>query len=317
MNGGGSQGPPQLLFAQKVSSSPLVAVPRLSRMDGWLLLATFVWGSNYGVVKFVLRELPPHGFNLLRLALASLVFLVMIWLHPRPRGGSRSFSLQDVGLLVLLAVVGQFLYQTLFIEGLARTSAANASLILATTPVAVTLTSAALGHERVGWLHWLGTALSVAGVWLVVGHGDGGAGASLAGDLLMIAATLCWTVYTVAARPLLARHPPVVVTGYSMAMGTVLYLVHRSTVLVATPWHEIGDMTWIAVIFSSVLALNFSYTVWYTAVQRLGAPRTSIYANMVPIAALVVAGLWLGEPIGWLKLTGAGLVIGGVAFTRA
>ncbi|MGH9162215.1 MAG: DMT family transporter [Vicinamibacteraceae bacterium] len=286
-------------------------------MDGWLLLAAFVWGSNYSVVKFVLRELPPHSFNLVRLVLASLVFLVTIGLHRRARGRNSAFSLQDVGLLVLLAVVGQYFYQTLFIEGLARTSAGNGSLILATTPVAVTLTSAALGHERVGWLHWLGTALSVLGVWLVVGHGDEGGGASLAGDLLMIAATLCWTVYTVAARPLLVRHPPVVVTGYSMAMGTVLYLVHRSTALATTPWQEIGGMTWIAVVFSSILALNFSYTVWYTGVQRLGAPRTSIYANMVPIAALVVAGLWLNEPVGWLKMAGAGLVIGGVVLTRA
>lgn len=285
-------------------------------MDGWLLLASFVWGSNYSVVKFVLRELSPHSFNLVRLALASLVFLVTIWLHRRSRG-SGSFSVRDVALIALLAVVGHFLYQSLFIEGLARTSAGNASLILATTPVVVTFASAALGHERVGWLHWLGTALSVLGVWLVVGHGDADAGASVVGDLLMMAATTCWAIYTVAARPLLVRHPPVVVTGYSMALGTVLYLTLRSTELVLTPWRQISNMTWIAVIFSSVLALNFSYTVWYTGVQRLGAPRTSIYANMVPIAALVVAGLWLGEPIGWLKIAGAGLVIGGVALTRA
>jgi drug/metabolite transporter (DMT)-like permease len=284
-------------------------------MDGWLLLATFVWGSNYSVVKFVLRELPPHSFNLMRLALASLVFLVTIWLHRRSYGNS-AFSARDVALVALLAVVGHFGYQSLFIEGVARTSAGNASLILACTPVAVTLTSAALGQERVGWLHWLGTALSVLGVSLVVGWGDG-SGASVVGDLFMIAATACWTIYTVAARPLLVHHPPVVITGYSMAIGAVLYLILRCTELVTTPWREVSDMTWVAVIFSSVLALNFSYTVWYTGVQRLGAPRTSIYANMVPIAALVVAGLWLGEPVGWLKLTGAGLVIGGVALTRA
>ncbi|MPY88320.1 MAG: EamA family transporter [Luteitalea sp.] len=285
-------------------------------MDGWLLLITFLWGSNYSVVKFVLRELSPPSFNALRLVLASLVFLTMIWL--RARGAAQiSFSKRDVALLGLLACVGHFLYQICFIEGIARTSAANAALVMASTPVAVALTSAGLGHERVGRLHWLGAALSALGVYLVVGWGARMSGTSIVGDLLMLSAVACWSLYTVAAGPLLVRHSPLVVTGYSMAIGTTLYLAYSSTAVATTAWREVSSVSWVASIFSSLLALNLAYIVWYTGVQRLGAARTAMYSNMVPIAALAVAGLWLGEPIGWLKITGAGLVVGGVALTRA
>lgn len=285
-------------------------------MDAGLLLITCIWGSNYSVVKFVLQELSPRSFASLRLALASLVFLVMIRLTGRTVA-ARPFSRRDLALLGLLACVGHFLYQTCFIEGIARTSAANVALIMASTPVAVALTSAALGHERVGRLHWCGAALSVLGVYLVVGWGARASGSSIVGDLLVLTAVGCWTIYTVAAAPLLVRHSPLVVTGYSMAIGTVLFLVCSSTALASTPWRAVSNVSWVASIFSSLLALNLAYTVWYTGVQRLGASRTAIYSNMVPIAALVVAWLWLGEPIGWLRITGAGLVLGGVALTRA
>ena len=56
--------------------------------------------------------------------------------------------------------------------------------------------------------------------------------------------------------------------------------------------------------------------IWYVGVQRLGSARTSVYSNLVPVAALITAALWLGEPIARAKLAGAALVIGGLAVTR-
>lgn len=287
----------------------------MTRVDVYLLLTAIIWGSNYSVIKFVLQEVPARAFNALRLAIASVVFLVII-AATRRREHLRRLSAREWALVALLGVVGQFLYQLLFIEGLERTSVMNASIIIACTPAAVSLASAAVGHERLPWMHWAGTALSFAGVWLIVRGGAAARVSSPAGDLMMLGCVACWTVYTVAGRPLLATHSPLVMTGLSMAVGAVLFLPAAAGDLSRTPWAHVRPVMWVCLVFSSLLALNFAYTAWYLGVRQLGASRTSLYSNVVPVAALLVAMVWLGERLAGQRLAGAVLVIGGVLLTR-
>ena len=108
--------------------------------------------------------------------------------------------------------------------GLSRTSVANSSLMIGATPVLVALLSALLGIERIGRLHWIGAALSLGGIYLVVGQGFALGSHGALGDLLMFVAVCCWAIYTIGARPLMIRHSPVGVTGMSMMVGTLMYL---------------------------------------------------------------------------------------------
>ncbi len=287
----------------------------MTRVDFYLLLTAIIWGSNYSVIKFVLQEVPPRTFNSLRLVIASAVFLAIIYSTAR-RDHVARLNRRQWAVIVLLGVVGQFAYQMLFIAGLERTSVMNASIIIACTPAAVSIASAAVGHERLPMAHWLGTALSFVGVSMIVRGGAVAGLSSPSGDLMMIACVLCWTVYTVAGRPLLATYPPLVVTGLSMAVGTVLFLPFSTADLARTAWTEVRLVAWVCVVFSSLLALNFAYTAWYTGVRHLGSSRTSIYSNVVPVAALLVAMVWLGERLAGMRLAGAALVAAGVLLTR-
>ena len=206
--------------------------------------------------------------------------------------------------------------QLLFIAGLARTSAANSALIIGCTPIFVALMTAALGHERVPARRWAGVALSAAGIYLVVGHGASVTHDSLRGDLLMLAAVFCWSLATILLRPVLTRQAPLVVTGYSMSLGTVLYMPFAWRDLGGVEWSRISAHAWFALLYSSCLALCVAYVIWYTAVQRLGNTRTAVYSNMIPVVAMIVAAIGFGEPIGWLKISGAVAILSGVAITR-
>src|SRR5207245_6226197 len=156
---------------------------------------------------------------------ASALFLAAIWGRgPLSRGapqtgetGRRPLSARDWLGILALAIVGQCVYQLLFISALARTSVANSSLIIACTPILVALMSAGLGYERVTAWQWAGAALSAAGIYVVVGGAAAVSLASIAGDLMMLAAVLCWSASTVGARSLVARLSPLVVPGHSMA----------------------------------------------------------------------------------------------------
>jgi drug/metabolite transporter (DMT)-like permease len=133
---------------------------------------------------------------------------------------------------------------------------------------------------------------------------------------MLMAAVACWSFYTIAARPLMARHSPLGVTAMSMLIGTIVYVPAASGNLARVPWRDVSALAWVKLVYSALFALCVAYTIWYAAVRRIGSARTSIYSNLLPIVAILTAYVWLHEPIGWIKLIGAAAVLGGVALTR-
>ncbi len=309
---------------------------RLAPIDVLLLLMTLIWGTNYVIVKHAFTEMDPQAFNALRMIVASATFAaVMAWVRwragsrrERPAANAGTGSIASIfhtaervtgrdwlGLLGL-GVVGQCMYQYCFIAGLSQTSVANSALLVAVTPVLIALTTALSGEASVGWTHWAGAALSVAGVYIVVGLGASVGGSSLRGDLTMLAAVVCWTIYTLGARPLMRRHSPVAVTGLSMLIGCALYVPAVWPHLRPLDVARISGIAWVTIVYSALFALCIAYTIWYAAVREIGSARTSIYSNLVPVVAMLAAVMFLGESLGLRKLLGAAAVLAGVALTR-
>jgi drug/metabolite transporter (DMT)-like permease len=298
-------------------------------IDVLLLVMTVIWGTNYSIVKTAFLEMDAQAFNAVRMVIASAVFLaIIVGVRLRPWDGRATGRLRTIVYtpepittrdwlsLAGLGIVGHASYQYFFIGGLARTTVANSSLMLAATPVVIALISAALGQERIGRLHWFGAALSLTGIYIVIGQGLSLEGATLTGDLMMFAAVCCWAVYTLGARELIQRHSPVGVTGLSMAVGTGIYVPVMLPNLLRTDWTAISPMTWIALVYSALFALCVAYTIWYIAVREIGSARTSVYSNLIPIVAMLTAVVFLGERLTPTRLLGAAAVLVGVALTR-
>jgi drug/metabolite transporter (DMT)-like permease len=292
---------------------------------------TIIWGTNYALVKTAFTELDPQAFNALRLVEASAVMvganLLMRRYRPsRPDQGHAEIASifhtpaevtrADWLRLAWLGLVGHCLYQYLFIGGLAQTSVANGALIVSSSPIVITLLSTVMGKERLGALHWAGTVLSFLGIYLVVGRGAHVSEASVRGDVMLLAAVVCWALYTLGARPLMARHSPVGVTAVSMLLGTIMYLPLAAPALASTEWSAVSVLTWVKLVYSALFAICIAYTIWYAAVREIGSARTSVYSNLLPIVAMVTAYVWLREPLGPAKLGGAAAVLAGVALTR-
>lgn len=285
---------------------------------------TLIWGTNYSIVKRAFTEIDPQAFNAMRMMIASSLFVITILVLNRFRRSDAAgvfhtpapLTGRDWLVLAGLGVVGHAMYQYLFVGGLALTSVANSSLILAATPVVIAIVSAVMGRERVGPLHWVGAALSLTGIYIVVAHGAPGAQTSMRGDLMMVCAVGCWTVYTLGAGPLMKRHSPVGVTGLSMAIGTLVYVPIMLPKLRAIDWLSVSPWTWMAILYSAIFALCVAYTIWYMAVREIGSARTAVYSNLIPIAAMLTAVVFLGERLTRSRLLGAAAVLVGVALTR-
>jgi drug/metabolite transporter (DMT)-like permease len=286
---------------------------------------TLIWGANYSIVKSAFTEIDPQAFNAVRMLSATILFLLVmaaarrsappaslaaVFYTPEP------FTRRDWWTLAWLGLIGHFLYQVLFIGGLARTSVANSSLIIAASPAVIALGSALVRHARIGPLHWAGALLSMAGIYLVVGRGAGMGTSGLTGDLMMSAAVLCWAAYTIGAEPLMRRHSPVGVTGLSLVFGTLLYVPFSLPRILSVNWTRVSAASFGALAYAAVLAMGVAYTIWYSAVREIGSARTSVYSNLIPIVAMLTAVLFLGEPLTLRQVGGAALVLAGVALTR-
>ena len=114
---------------------------------------------------------------------------------------------------------------------------------------------------------------------------------------MMVAAVVCWAIYTLGSRRLISRHSPVGVTGLSMAIGTLVYVPVMWPHVRAVAWDAVTWRTWVSIVYSSIFALGVAYTIWYAGVRQIGSARTSVYSNVIPIVAMATAVVFLGEPL--------------------
>ena len=288
----------------------------LTLLDAALLLMVLIWGSNFSVVKVALRDFPEIPFNAMRLLVGSVVFLGAIWWRRDSEQQQAPLTRTDWRQLIFLGAVGTFLYQLCFVGGVRRTSVANGSLIVGISPIVIALLSAWAGHERIKPVRWVGVLLALAGLYVIVGHGAELSSQTLAGDALMMAGVLCWSVYSVASQPILKRHSALTVIGLTFSLGAALYVVTMIPILIKVDWRSISLQSWGLMLASALLALNLSYFIWYTGLKKMGGSRTSVYSYLTPVVAMMVAAVWLAEPVSANQIAGAGAVFAGLLITR-
>jgi drug/metabolite transporter (DMT)-like permease len=288
----------------------------LTLLDAALLLMVLIWGSNFSVVKVALRDFPEIPFNAARLLVGSAVYLGAIWWNRNSERQQAPLTRTDWLQLLFLGAVGTFLYQLCFVGGVRRTSVANGSLIVGISPIVIALLSAWAGHERINPVRWVGVFIALGGLFLIVGRGAELSSETLSGDLLMMGGVLCWATYSVASQPILKRHSALTVIGLTFSIGAVLYVVTMIPILMGVNWSAISIQSWGLMLASALLALNLSYYIWYTGLKKLGGSRTSVYSYLTPVVAMVVAAVWLSEPISANQVAGAGAVFAGLLITR-
>ena len=286
------------------------------RAHAALILMVIIWGVNFSISKMALAHVGPLAFNALRFPMASLLLLAVM----KRRGAIPLPPMSDVPRVVAVALLGNVLYQMFFIFGLNHTSAGNAALLLAGTPILTALLSASLGHEQVRARTWLGVICTFAGIVLIVAGGatgEGGSAHSVEGDLLMLGASITWSIYTVGARPLVQRHGSVNATAWTLWAGTLGLLICGAPALVRIDLRTLGAGTWAAIAYAGLLSIGLSYMIWYYGVSKLGNTRTSSYSNATPVIALLAAWLTLGEVPRLVQAIGAAIIIGGVTIAQS
>ncbi|MDH3270250.1 MAG: DMT family transporter [Gemmatimonadota bacterium] len=283
--------------------------------DVGLVSVALIWGVNFAVMKVVLAEIDPLALNALRFPLAAVALAIVLRRFPGPTLPDPSDRIR----VLSLGLVGNVAYQLCFIFGLDWTLAGNASLLLATTPTWTLVLSIAVGHERATIGAILGVVVTLSGVAMVVlGRGDALAvgGETLAGDALMLVAAVLWAFYTVAGRGPALRYGSLRMTSWTLWVGTPVLVLLGAPSVAAANLSEVSAGAWVGIVYAGLLSIGVAYVLWYRGVRRLGNSRTAVYSNLVPVTALLVAWLWLGEVPTPLQLSGAAVILAGLTLAR-
>lgn len=304
------------------TTSSGAARPAFGVTDLSLLLMALIWGVNYTSVKYGTGLVAPLAFNGVRVTLAAVSLVIVAQIASAWFGIERGGwpARRDAIALLLLGTLGNGVYQILFVEGIARTRAGDAALLISASPAFIAIIGRLRGSERVSSRGVVGIALSILGMGLVVaGTADTGASrrATLLGDSLLLISSLCWSLYTVYLQPYTHRIGGIHLSALTMIGGMVPLLAVAAPSMLTTNWTALPLLAWGSVAYSGLFALVIAYLFWYHGVRVLGPTRTAMYSNLQPVFALAVAWLLLGEGITGWEIAGAVSIITGLLLTRS
>ena len=277
-----------------------------------LLFVAVIWGFNFVAVKFLLSEISPVNLVLFRFFAGSILLFLLLFFYQDVK-----IPFKDFLHLCGLGIIGITMYQLAFVYALKFTSVTNVSILINAAPLYGGILSSLFGFERFNKKRFAATITGFIGVFILITKGGFHlAGGDTKGNLLAVAASVLWALYTLLSKPLLDKHSPLKVTTYSIITGSMFLCPFIPSFLDVHEYAELSLAGWAffvyAVIFSNVIA----FFLWYRGVSKIGPSKTILYQYSVPVFATLFAFLFLGEKLHFSQLVGAVIVFASITLAR-
>jgi drug/metabolite transporter (DMT)-like permease len=279
-------------------------------VDLMLLGTVLLWALNSTVTRYVLTHgFKPLAYATTRYGAAVVLFWAFTWWR------ERSFRIAPADVRWIALAAGMiYVNQIGFVYAIDKTSASTVTLFLGTTPIFVGLVAGAIGVERAGRGFWLATTLSFVGVGFVAA-GSGGLSGKLAGDALAVFTAASWGVYSTAIAPLMRRYSPFRISSLVLGLAW-LPLAATGIPQTATQSFHFGWLMWLCFAFAVVGPLFVTNLLWFTAIDRVGPSRASLFSNVQPFVGVFFAILLLGEHLSRWEIVGGIAIAAGILAER-
>ncbi|MEF2146565.1 MAG: DMT family transporter [Desulfovibrionaceae bacterium] len=275
------------------------------------LVATMTfWGGTF-IAGRLLADIGPSTAALGRFTVASLC---MVALCHRLEGGLPRLDRSQILPVLLLGLTGVFLYNLFFLTGLKTVTAGRASLIIATAPAIIATLAALLLKEPFGLPKALGLCLSITGALTVISRGNLDAILAQArfGDLLIFGCVLCWSSYTLLAKRAMRGLSPLAAVTWSCVVGMFMLVPLAVNEGLFRELARAGVVEWASMIYLGMFGTAVGFFWYYQGIKRLGAARAGVFINLVPVNAVLMGWLLLGEAVDMSLAAGAALILTGV-----
>jgi drug/metabolite transporter (DMT)-like permease len=275
-----------------------------SRDWALLLLLSVLWGGSFFFNGLILREVPPFTAVFLRVFVAALMLLPLLRIYGigLPRGVAGWMPFFAIGLF------NNVLPFSLIVSGQTYLPSGLASILNATTPLFTVMVMVAAGEEVLQARRVAGVIAGLIGV--VILHGDtfGLETGQSIGILLCLAGAFSYGLAALVARRLPSTSQPLGTATFQMVASAAMMLPVAA--LYDRPWHLPipGARTWLAVIGLAVLSTALAYIVFFQILRRSGASNVMLVTLLIPVTAILLGYLLLGEPISLREIVGAAVI---------
>lgn len=281
-----------------------------------LILAMLFWGGTFIAAKPVAQELGPYTAAFVRFLMASVILVALVL---QREGRAPALNGRQVVAVALLGLTGIFSYNVLFFSALKTAEAGRAALIIASNPVFIALLSSIFFSERLGLLRAGGILLSIAGAMMVISRGDmemilrGGLGPS---DLYLLGCVFSWVTYTLIGKRVMTGLDPLAAVAYSCIAGTLMLLFPALGEGMSDTLFSISPVALISLVYLALFGTALAFVWFYQGVHKIGAMRAGLFINLVPVSAVTLGVLMLGEKPGSSLLIGGGMILMGLVLTN-
>ncbi len=276
-----------------------------------LILCTLFWGGNFNASKLVVEQLHPLVAAALRFSLAAVFILGLVFLREKK---IFYFFRRYFWTYLFLGIVGIAGANELLYLGLKYTTPVNTSFIMATTPLVTLMIGSFLLKESIHFPQKMGIALSFFGISIVLLQGSLNGFLQLKavfGDLIVLGANVCWSLYGVVTRSQLKDVPPLVSTACAMGVGACVMVILAASNI---SWHTFQNMSgtvFAAFVYMAIFGTVLAYFFWNIGITHLGAGKTAVFYNLVPVFTILIS-VSLGNKLTVAQILGGGIVILGV-----
>jgi drug/metabolite transporter (DMT)-like permease len=274
--------------------------------------AIVLWGISFVATKAALREVSPVTLIFTRFALGTtLLFMVLMLRRESPIPPRSAWP-----MLAVMGFVGIFIHQMIQVHGLVLTTAVRSGWLIGLTPIWSAVLATIFLGENFGPRKLLGLFLGTLGALLVITRGQLSSTVlalpSTRGDLLIVASTVNWAIYTILGRDTLRRVGSTRAIATSMLVGWAMLIPFFVS---AAGWQEYSRLSATsvaAILFLGIGCSGLGYWFWYAALERIDASQVAAFLYMEPLVTLLAAVLLLGETVALSTVVGGLLVLAGV-----
>lgn len=272
------------------------------------LASSAIGGIAGGATRFVIHATDPVTLGFFRFGTGFLILLpIALLMRCRWPKGRDWIAVAALGILFFFA------FSVLFNLAYSYTTAARGALTLSTMPLMTMLVGAAFGIERLGARKTLGVLLAMAGVFLALMLGLSGAPAGAwRGELVMLAATFCMSLYNVWSRPFIMRSDPLAFLTGGMGAAALCLLLWALLIHGFDAAENFSAAQWLAVAYLGVVGSAGAFILWVFALSRTSPTRTAVTITVNPVFASIVGALAIGEGIGLNLIAGLAAVAAGI-----